>query len=287
MPEVMVRCHNCGKWFLSNTPRPRKYCSKECRLEVRHKRAKKYVCEYCGKEFGHSKNGHTVMSAHRFCSRECAFAARRVLGEARRYAGRSCPIYITTCESCGRVIVSRVKHGRFCSPHCRHVALYRPKPARSKVCAECGNTFLHSGRGCRQYCSGRCARRAFRRTRKQKMRSRVQRHFELVRLGEIWDRDNGRCQLCGQIVLRNAHGETPNPFGHALDHRQPVTAYGENTKDNIQLTHFICNTLKSDKLGPVSRLEYKCHLDERLCAIIRGEDERWIYRPAASAPAVQ
>ena len=67
---IYKKCPICGKLFKANTHgRPRKYCSKECKIKQKNiKRKERRIieqkCQYCGKTFKANKR--------KYCSPECA-----------------------------------------------------------------------------------------------------------------------------------------------------------------------------------------------------------------------
>ena len=74
---------------------------------------KKYICEYCGKEF----EGRT--DAHRkYCARECADLARRKPGV--RVKGQHA--FHHTCEQCGKDYWNLKTKSRYCSTECQRKA---------------------------------------------------------------------------------------------------------------------------------------------------------------------
>lgn len=67
-----VYCQNCGKEFISDSSKKRKYCCHKCAIEYisHHQKTNKeiLVCKYCGKEF----EAH-VSDRRSFCSKPCAY----------------------------------------------------------------------------------------------------------------------------------------------------------------------------------------------------------------------
>lgn len=59
---------------------------------------------------------------------------------------------------------------------------------------------------------------------------------------EIYERDGWVCQLCHTDVNPLATGH--NPMRASIDHIKPVSKYGNDTRDNVQLAHFACNLRK-------------------------------------------
>ncbi|MFD4858939.1 HNH endonuclease [Streptomyces atratus] len=59
---------------------------------------------------------------------------------------------------------------------------------------------------------------------------------------QIAERDRGRCGLCGGPVLMAA--KVPHPKAPTIDHVVPVSEGGDDTRANVQLAHFRCNSVK-------------------------------------------
>lgn len=64
---------------------------------------------------------------------------------------------------------------------------------------------------------------------------------------EIYDRDKGRCALCGKRVKRKA-SRAGDPKGPTIDHILPVSKGGHDSKANVQLAHMSCNAAKRDRV---------------------------------------
>lgn len=62
---------------------------------------------------------------------------------------------------------------------------------------------------------------------------------------EIYARDGWVCQICQSPVDR--HRTWPDMLSPTLDHKRPLTAGGEHTQRNVQLSHWICNLRKGDR----------------------------------------
>jgi 5-methylcytosine-specific restriction endonuclease McrA len=62
---------------------------------------------------------------------------------------------------------------------------------------------------------------------------------------EIFERDRGRCQLCGKVV--NPNLEWPHPQSLSLDHIIPLNDGGSDTRVNVQLSHLTCNLSKNTR----------------------------------------
>lgn len=59
---------------------------------------------------------------------------------------------------------------------------------------------------------------------------------------QIAERDRARCGLCGGRVLMTQ--KVPHPKAPTIDHIVPVSEGGDDTRANVQLAHFHCNSSK-------------------------------------------
>ncbi|WP_051847979.1 MULTISPECIES: HNH endonuclease [Streptomyces] len=62
---------------------------------------------------------------------------------------------------------------------------------------------------------------------------------------EIYKRDGWVCRICLSPVDRGR--PWPDMWSPTLDHKIPLTAGGEHTRENVQLSHWICNLHKGDR----------------------------------------
>lgn len=113
------------------------------------------------------------------------------------------------------------------------------------VCKECGRLFLKIGN--RVNCSPECRRRQ-QNNRKDRRLKGVKSDTGIT-LTKLFQRDKGRCYLCGgmcnwgDIGEKGAGGSYPS-----IDHVIPIARGGTHTWANVKLAHRSCNTLKSDAL---------------------------------------
>lgn len=189
------------------------------------------------------------------------------------------------CAHCGNRCVPGGNVGRradkFCSPRCRkmwHKAenpdSYRATSATRKralaktrltkaargtsgngrwaghICSECGARFVarlnaSDPRSRNVYCRFQCKNRYFARARRAQLRNVGM--GDPVRRHEIAERDGYRCQLCRKPVKRDA--TVPHPKAPVLDHIIPLSKGGTHEPANVQLAHFMCNSIKSDNIG--------------------------------------
>jgi len=256
-----VKCAFCGAEF-SNIDRlgralpQTKFCSRKCQSEASKARCKGkrsvYICQHCGKPFQPKAPDRT-----KYCSRECYFAHK---GEVAA-KGQSCPI--AYCQVCGRAIAG---HKRVCSRECRleygrrraRLSDESQHIAQARRCAWCGVEFVPEyGNKRRVYCSASCLRKASRAN--GRPAQRVARHAQLSRrnariaarprgsaitLLRVFERDSGRCQLCGKRV--DLARKFPDMQSASIDHVIPIASGGAHDWWNVQLAHLGCNSKKRD-----------------------------------------
>jgi hypothetical protein len=174
------------------------------------------------------------------------------------------------CSECGRLRYSSLQSKRSgvltCVDCRRKRAGYRPRRSDWRpvvaTCPTCGESFKQQRYG-QKYCTTRCRwrrqRRAFsddaieRRKQYDRARNRNKLHRRRVRdkgvaaesytLAEIAKRDRYRCGLCRKRVAMTK--AMPHPKAPTIDHIVPLAAGGDNTKANVQLAHFRCNSKKN------------------------------------------
>jgi 5-methylcytosine-specific restriction endonuclease McrA len=176
--------------------------------------------------------------------------------------------YTITCERCDRQAVVTKSGSRYCShacwyevSHARHaqvevswkpllatprvtqVVTLRPLRRRwfSACCPMCSAWFVTDNPR-DQNCSPRCGRRAA----KDKRRALERNAFVApVNRAEVYERDQWTCQLCGEAVLRDK--VVPHPQAPTLDHVVPLARGGTHEPANVQLAHYLCNSIKTDR----------------------------------------
>jgi 5-methylcytosine-specific restriction endonuclease McrA len=65
-------------------------------------------------------------------------------------------------------------------------------------------------------------------------------------MAEIAKRDGYVCGLCGRMVPMKLW--VPDSDAPTIDHILPIARGGQDTLDNVQLAHFLCNSTKSDRI---------------------------------------
>lgn len=184
----------------------------------------------------------------------------------------------TPCSSCGTLIWSgtgsRPADQRVCRP-CR-----RERAAVTVSCAVCDEPFQRSRRGGgspRRTCSTACtsilriasrddrpcvdcgvavrdvrlrcegcravrARAVWQANNRRRRAAKRNAASEPYTLAEIAARDGHRCQLCRRKVDMSLTGTDPK--APSIDHVVPLIDGGDDTRANVQLAHFGCNSRK-------------------------------------------
>jgi 5-methylcytosine-specific restriction endonuclease McrA len=142
----------------------------------------------------------------------------------RPWAARKAARAIAQCEACGHEYPKYRKQQRWCSTECsnRHKAgaasRFTPEEARKRQ-------LLSWAQKCRR--------------RRAAKRGGVSEPYTLAQIAE---RDRARCGLCGGRVAMKQR--VPHPKAPTIDHVIPVFEGGDDTRANVQLAHFHCNSVK-------------------------------------------
>lgn len=75
-----------------------------------------------------------------------------------------------------------------------------------------------------------------------------------IDLLKVFERDGGRCGICGNKVNRSLRW--PQPMSATLDHIAPLSRGGTHIWQNVQLAHLVCNLHKSNKGGGQTNLGF-------------------------------
>lgn len=252
-----VACRRCGKKFIRSS-RWNACCSPECAKKApRGNKAREYRCLYCEKTFRRKRYpGGSVSCGVKYCSRECAFRARR---EKKPCAVR--PLEVEA--KCRRELMWwRKQRSRMIEAESLRWA-----PARSpRAVAALGSRMC---RGChaaevaarKRLCSSCFRERARASRRKQRKRHR-QRHggdnyrqrcrrfgapYTAIKKSRIYDRDNWVCQICGADLLRKYLRTSAgvDPRSPTLDHIIPLCLGPDgpgHIESNVQAACWECNT---------------------------------------------
>lgn len=137
-------------------------------------------------------------------------------------------------------------NAQFCSWRCWYQATHEHRPHRP--CDECGMEVKAFGKvplcpDCSKIRKRERNRANCRRRRALKLGAAS----EPYTLAEIAERDRFRCGLC----RRKVDMELPGPYdmSPSIDHIVPLSRGGDDTRANVQLAHWICNTRKGNRGG--------------------------------------
>ena len=126
---------------------------------------------------------------------------------------------------------------------------------KMEQCKCCGDLFLPKRKGV-QYCSDECSKRINNAVSKDKRIKKI-RHIIVdsnITLKRLYERDEGKCAICGNICDWNDYTlRTDGTFialdnYPSIDHIQPISKGGLHAWDNIQLACRKCNTKKGARL---------------------------------------
>ncbi len=243
MPHMSV-CQRCGSEFVR--PIPQKYCSRACANRQTTTTSRQgRSCEVCGTIFTAN------WSKQRTCGRACGVRIRK---DPRHGKGKTVApiemrkVYFPTCKNCGQIFCSR-RQRQFCARPCEDKwwNTQRQGP-RFKPCVDCGTSVSCRRSKCDDcVAKTRQARKARNRARRRVLLQRL--IVESFALAEIAVRDGKRCGIChGRVLMGRA---VPHPKAPTMDHILPLAAGGEHSRSNMQLAHFICNSLKSDRVNDI------------------------------------
>lgn len=241
-----------------------------------------HACPYCGAPLTNPrrvqcgapecKRQHRNQQQRDFQSKHRAATGRSY---SRQYDRPRVKAYPITCVRCGKEAVVTKTTARYCSHTCWYEAKraqhsqvelsWRLLPKRPHVatasslprlrrrwfsacCPMCDTWFVTDNPRDRN-CSPRCGRRAG----KDKRRALERQAFVApVSRHQVYERDHWTCQLCREPVARDQ--VVPHPQAPTLDHVIPLARGGTHEPANVQLAHYLCNSIKTDRidLDPVT-----------------------------------
>ena len=270
-----MKCANCGIDFQSKSKtRPQKYCSDECRKQVKKIRQRKYdiksgvcldhglltkQCPICGKTF------ETYRSTKVTCSDKCRKIRgrnrRRTKEEERARYVKSHPGAKTMDQIQAEAMAKKEAKTKAKEEREKALENARQKKAKEKAlrieywqhyekeheCCYCGKKFI-AHYPTTKYCSNACKRKPF----KEKDRYSgitVDKNITLRRLAK---RDHNLCKICGLFVDWNDKEEIDGTvvcgdYYPSIDHITPISKGGLHSWNNVQLAHRRCNYEKGDK----------------------------------------
>ena len=106
-----------------------------------------------------------------------------------------------------------------------------------------------------KYCSDGCQKKALWHTQNIRRRAKIENALvdKDITLHKVFERDKGRCQICGGVCDWDDHRFTNGRFVcgktyPTIDHIVPLDKGGTHSWDNVQLAHQSCNSAKGAKL---------------------------------------
>lgn len=188
-----------------------------------------FPCPGCGKLLW---SGNTSARPEARLCRGCRKARKVGLSaqdlEASRYQARKASLTPRSCAWCTAEFRSTTVEARCCSGKCAQLLRNA------------------EGRGHRRYQTAdeQQAARIARWQKKNRRRRALKRgaQSEPYTLEEIASRDESRCGICSgevDMTLRWPDRQAPT-----IDHVVPIVAGGDDTRENVQLAHFACNSRK-------------------------------------------
>ena len=171
-------------------------------------------------------------------------ADKKLLGEGRKNGGKIIPNnhkqYISEHPEAIKRFAER--HPHYARDRSRNI---RNTKEMLKICGMCGTTFK-TVYPQKTTCSLNCKKKLTAIRRKARKDTR-----DL--LAEIFNRDGGRCYLCGGICdftatkIINGKKVTTGTYP-TIDHIVPLSAKGGNDKSNLRIAHKSCNARKGSKV---------------------------------------
>lgn len=290
-PLKQGTCVHCGREFQTHTP-ARMYCSEKCGRPHRPSYTKSHSlpCAQCGREIMGQRGDDGKL--RKFCSRDCSFDHERQEAEYRRehiwtqdrrgrhgesLAALSTPVEFVQCRFCSKLFCRRQSNKRkmYCSRICLQTGSYLNRlatcrrPKQPGVCKFCGNEFKRPAGTvyCSDFCSGKAARH------KRRWRS-IHPTYEGPTFKRIYDKENGKCYLCGLLAPRiRAVQNIYQPHQAVIEHVQPLCAHGKNEESNCRIAHHLCNSIKSTDFPVWINYRFRDAMTGFIFEVVRGERE--------------
>lgn len=116
---------------------------------------------------------------------------------------------------------------------------------RHKICKECGKPFYDDSNSNRAYCSEKCSKRSANRKKDARRRG----YKANGTLTKLYERDGGRCYICGctcdffdHEIIDGAF--VVGPTYPTVEHVIPICMGGDDSAQNIKLACHRCNSIK-------------------------------------------
>ncbi len=156
---------------------------------------------------------------------------------------------------CGNPRIPGSNYYPYCSRECRNTYTYTPVEEQEYFCKVCSTPF--TGVGNRSYCSTACADKArdaakvlYNKAHPQQQGHRKRaRYFggaiEPINWKKVMERDGWICGICHLPV---SEARWPADLSPTLGHIIPLGRGGGHLYSNVRCEHWICNSIKSDRL---------------------------------------
>lgn len=256
----MKICEYCGNEYepskFTGSKDKQRFCTPSCNKlwHYHNPQGKPCICLNCGKEYRPKSK-----ERNKYCSRECAFADTKgwnvhCLNQKPKEPSPPKPKHIISCVVCGKKFEGKAGR-KYCSDECikekgrqraKEKYKHEPVPSFETTCQQCGKIYK-TNRPSSRYCSKACAAKVERMAKTEQNQRRRARekgaYVAPVSRAKIFKRDNWTCQICGKKVNRKL--EYPHPMSASIDHVIALANGGTHEPANVQLAHFICNSVKS------------------------------------------
>jgi hypothetical protein len=245
------QCIDCGESFLAKDRR----CG-PCRY-ARAKAVSTSQCTHCDKP----------ATAKGMCITHYTY-------EYRKKHGRKRSEYAKECRHCGTPFTTSTKSTAYCSLECAQrqragwstsndIAVYvRPakpplpvrhvKTTNRMTCGECrvcGEAFVsfHSDVTCSPECYALRKREARHASGQRRRALKRDAFVAPVFRKRVFESDGYRCHICNKMTKKTAN--VPHPMAPTIDHLVPLAKGGTHEPINCRTAHFMCNSIKGDRLA--------------------------------------
>jgi HNH endonuclease len=241
-PQSKGSCATCGGPLFGQA---KIYCSRACsNLRPGRQTRQSQTCEICGKQYQRAGG-----KSHPTCSRACGVELRRRSGTLNAN-WPSKPIWVRNCVHCGVLFIARRARQETCSKTCSKRANWAKwteiRRVAEHVCP-CGAVISPARHKC-----DACLKQA-RHDRRRRERAKRQDVIisEPYTLAEIAERDHYLCGICLAVGKTRRQARVPmtktvpHPRAPTIDHVIALVSSKDDSRANVQLAHFICNSRKS------------------------------------------
>lgn len=211
-PGKSDSCLWCGG-ALEGRARQARYCSTRCRWDANHNRQTDLARNNIRLSGGYAIGDQ----------RPCVICNRSFVKSSARH--------VTCSVECASDLSGVELWRRDLPPHC---------PVTIAACDDCGNLTA-----CKTRRGGLCNTCSIDRQRERYRRKNQKRRGASGRgltVRQLRDRDGDCCYLCGNLIDCSLSGLDSD--GPTIDHVMPLARGGDNSSDNLRLTHRKCNTVK-------------------------------------------